>query len=220
MYEHVGPKVTSSQDGKTILCLVDDLKVFKITFLHSSQAKGTSSSLKYNFKASVTSGSSIVLFTFFTPNADVLTGKDCTQLVKMYNTLGLRDFPTEILNLKGKKASLPITKGPSAQNESKELARTSNAHRIEYFKQKISSFKTGGNEMISSKAGPTGLLSKEVGSSGMTQMPTTPSQPITGTPSLPGSESGNKQPPKEPERANEPDNKSFKRALFPDEQQD
>ncbi|GJZ72573.1 hypothetical protein Tco_0636719 [Tanacetum coccineum] len=37
-YEHVGPEVTSLQDGqghkmaKKILCLVDDLKVFKITF--------------------------------------------------------------------------------------------------------------------------------------------------------------------------------------------
>ncbi|GKF49754.1 hypothetical protein Tco_0143005, partial [Tanacetum coccineum] len=30
-YKHVGPEVTSSQDGKTRLCLVDDLKVFKIT---------------------------------------------------------------------------------------------------------------------------------------------------------------------------------------------
>ncbi|GJY79023.1 hypothetical protein Tco_0484824 [Tanacetum coccineum] len=45
-YEHVGPKVTSSQDGEMILCLVDDLKVFKITLSHTSQDKGTSSSLK------------------------------------------------------------------------------------------------------------------------------------------------------------------------------
>ncbi|GKA86362.1 hypothetical protein Tco_0808073 [Tanacetum coccineum] len=42
-YEHVGPKVTSSQDGKKRLCLVDDLKV---TYSHTSQDKGTSSSLK------------------------------------------------------------------------------------------------------------------------------------------------------------------------------
>ncbi|GKA32252.1 hypothetical protein Tco_0718619 [Tanacetum coccineum] len=34
-YEHVGSKVTSSQDGKTRLCLVDDLKVFKES--HSRQ---------------------------------------------------------------------------------------------------------------------------------------------------------------------------------------
>ncbi|GJY69347.1 hypothetical protein Tco_0472329 [Tanacetum coccineum] len=45
-YEHVGPKVTSSQDGESRICLVDDLKVFKITFSHSSQDKGISSSLK------------------------------------------------------------------------------------------------------------------------------------------------------------------------------
>ncbi|GJY93964.1 hypothetical protein Tco_0509746 [Tanacetum coccineum] len=31
-YEHVSPEVTSSQDGQTRLCLVDDLNVFKITF--------------------------------------------------------------------------------------------------------------------------------------------------------------------------------------------
>ncbi|GJX78393.1 hypothetical protein Tco_0325204 [Tanacetum coccineum] len=45
-YEHVGPNVASSQDGETRLCLVDDLKVFKITISHSRQDKGTSSSLK------------------------------------------------------------------------------------------------------------------------------------------------------------------------------
>nr|GEW49728.1 hypothetical protein [Tanacetum cinerariifolium] len=38
-YAHVGPKVTSSQDGKKRLCLVDDLKVFKITLSHTSQDK-------------------------------------------------------------------------------------------------------------------------------------------------------------------------------------
>nr|GEU54532.1 amino acid permease 6-like [Tanacetum cinerariifolium] len=46
MYEHVGPKVTSSQDDKKRLCLVDDLKGLKITYSHTSQDKGTSSSLK------------------------------------------------------------------------------------------------------------------------------------------------------------------------------
>ncbi|GJV85214.1 hypothetical protein Tco_1525112 [Tanacetum coccineum] len=45
-YEHVGQTITSSQDGKvnkmaklTRLCLVDDLKVFKITYSHTSQDK-------------------------------------------------------------------------------------------------------------------------------------------------------------------------------------
>ncbi|GJR88020.1 hypothetical protein Tco_0212031 [Tanacetum coccineum] len=156
MYEHVGPKVTSLQDGKVYKMAKRDYTWLMIS--------------RYNFKASVTSGSSIVLFTFFTPNGDVLTGKDYTQL---------------------------ITEGPSAQNESKELA--------------------GGNEMISSKAGPTGLLSKEVRRHRCLQHLLSRSQAAR-TPSLPGFESGNKQPPKELERANEPDNKSFKRALFPDEQ--
>ncbi|GJR52623.1 hypothetical protein Tco_1403144 [Tanacetum coccineum] len=45
-YEHVGPEVTSLQDGEMRLCLIDDLKVFKITFSHSSQDKETSSNLK------------------------------------------------------------------------------------------------------------------------------------------------------------------------------
>ncbi|GJY62302.1 hypothetical protein Tco_0462959 [Tanacetum coccineum] len=36
----------SLHDGETRLCLVDDLKVFKITFSHSSQDKGTSSHQK------------------------------------------------------------------------------------------------------------------------------------------------------------------------------
>ncbi|GJV42043.1 hypothetical protein Tco_1420483 [Tanacetum coccineum] len=40
-YEHVGPEVTSSQDGKVYkmvkrLCLVDDLKMLKITMSNSS----------------------------------------------------------------------------------------------------------------------------------------------------------------------------------------
>ncbi|GKC70166.1 hypothetical protein Tco_1116049, partial [Tanacetum coccineum] len=46
MYEHVSLKVTSSQDGEKRLCLADDLKKFKITYSHTSQAKGISSSLK------------------------------------------------------------------------------------------------------------------------------------------------------------------------------
>ncbi|GKA39554.1 hypothetical protein Tco_0732105, partial [Tanacetum coccineum] len=121
-----------------------------------------------NFKASVSDGSATTLFTFLTPNADVLIGKDCTQLVKMYNRPGPRDFPTETLNLKGQKhlfqfhynlsckkgrvdfffddildKPLQISKGPSAQKESEQTA---------------------------------GLLSKEPGSNGITQMLATPSQ--------------------------------------------
>ncbi|GJX60768.1 hypothetical protein Tco_0292158 [Tanacetum coccineum] len=51
-YEHVRPRShkftrwQSLQDGESRLCLVDDLKMFKITFSNSSQDKGTSSSLK------------------------------------------------------------------------------------------------------------------------------------------------------------------------------
>ncbi|GJY62254.1 hypothetical protein Tco_0462911 [Tanacetum coccineum] len=38
-YEHVGLKVTSLQDGEKRLCLVDDLKKFKITFMLSQRYK-------------------------------------------------------------------------------------------------------------------------------------------------------------------------------------
>ncbi|GJX54804.1 hypothetical protein Tco_0283173 [Tanacetum coccineum] len=44
-YEHVGPEVTRSQEGKRSqdddkrLCLVDDLKEFKITFMSSQRYK-------------------------------------------------------------------------------------------------------------------------------------------------------------------------------------
>ncbi|GKD08099.1 hypothetical protein Tco_1187784 [Tanacetum coccineum] len=44
-YEHVGPEVTRSQEGKRSqnddkrLCLVDDLKKFKITFMSSQRYK-------------------------------------------------------------------------------------------------------------------------------------------------------------------------------------
>ncbi|GJY95562.1 hypothetical protein Tco_0511923 [Tanacetum coccineum] len=54
-YEHVGLEVTrwqSLQDGEMRLCLVDDLKVFKITYSHTSQDKGTSSNLKSNITTS------------------------------------------------------------------------------------------------------------------------------------------------------------------------
>nr|GEU79663.1 hypothetical protein [Tanacetum cinerariifolium] len=38
-YEHVGPKVTSAQDGEKRLCLVDDLKKLKITFMSNQRYK-------------------------------------------------------------------------------------------------------------------------------------------------------------------------------------
>ncbi|GKA01270.1 nucleic acid-binding, OB-fold protein, partial [Tanacetum coccineum] len=55
----------------------------------------------YNYKAFISDGSSTALFTFFTPNANVLTGSDCTQLIKVHNTPGPREFPTDILNPRG-----------------------------------------------------------------------------------------------------------------------
>nr|GEU91959.1 hypothetical protein [Tanacetum cinerariifolium] len=39
MYEHIGLKVTSTQDGEKILCFIDDLKKFKIIFRSSQRYK-------------------------------------------------------------------------------------------------------------------------------------------------------------------------------------
>ncbi|GJY11616.1 hypothetical protein Tco_0380925, partial [Tanacetum coccineum] len=56
----------------------------------------------YNFNAYVSNNSSTAGFTFFTPNADVLTGSDCTQLVKKNDIPSPCEFPTKILSFKGK----------------------------------------------------------------------------------------------------------------------
>ncbi|GJV23706.1 nucleic acid-binding, OB-fold protein, partial [Tanacetum coccineum] len=45
---------------------------------------------QYNFKAFLTDKSATALVTFFTPNADVLTGSSCTQLVKKYRIVSNR----------------------------------------------------------------------------------------------------------------------------------
>ncbi|GKE51668.1 hypothetical protein Tco_1486824, partial [Tanacetum coccineum] len=50
-YEHVGSKVTSSQDGETRLCLVDDLKVFKES--HSRQDEEQAQDLKSMITTSI-----------------------------------------------------------------------------------------------------------------------------------------------------------------------
>nr|GEV19299.1 hypothetical protein [Tanacetum cinerariifolium] len=46
--------------------------------------------------------STTALVTFFTPNADVLTGSSCTELVKKYGVPNPREFPDEILSLNGR----------------------------------------------------------------------------------------------------------------------
>ncbi|GJU87880.1 DNA helicase [Tanacetum coccineum] len=40
----------------------------------------------YIFKATISDGTVIAQFTFFTPNANVVTGSDCTQLVNLHDT--------------------------------------------------------------------------------------------------------------------------------------
>ncbi|GJX79269.1 nucleic acid-binding, OB-fold protein [Tanacetum coccineum] len=58
-------------------------------------------SYRYNFKAFLSDQSATATFTFFTPNGDVMTKHECSELVKKYNNPDPRDFPPEILSLKG-----------------------------------------------------------------------------------------------------------------------
>ncbi|GJU74472.1 DNA helicase [Tanacetum coccineum] len=67
---------------------------------------------RYNFKAFLTDESATALVTFFTPNANVLTGSSCTQLVKKYGVPDPRDFPDEILSLNGRTHILQIHYNP------------------------------------------------------------------------------------------------------------
>ncbi|GJW87353.1 nucleic acid-binding, OB-fold protein, partial [Tanacetum coccineum] len=57
---------------------------------------------RYNFKAFLSDHSATATFTFFTPNAEILTGVSCPDLVTKYNTPNQRDFPQEILELAGR----------------------------------------------------------------------------------------------------------------------
>ncbi|GJY79070.1 hypothetical protein Tco_0484871 [Tanacetum coccineum] len=54
-------------------------------------------------------------FTFFTPNADVVTGADCTQLVNLHDTPSPRKFPPEILNLQSRKHIFQFHYNPSCE---------------------------------------------------------------------------------------------------------
>ncbi|GJR63532.1 DNA helicase [Tanacetum coccineum] len=56
---------------------------------------------QYNFKAFLSDQSATSTFTFFTPNGDVMTKHECSELVKKYNNPDPCDFPPEILSLKG-----------------------------------------------------------------------------------------------------------------------
>nr|GEY63184.1 nucleic acid-binding, OB-fold protein [Tanacetum cinerariifolium] len=58
---------------------------------------------RYNFKAFITDHSATATFTFFTPNANILTGSDCSELIKKYEMPDTRDFPKEILDIEGRR---------------------------------------------------------------------------------------------------------------------
>ncbi|GJW56689.1 DNA helicase [Tanacetum coccineum] len=68
---------------------------------------------QYIFKALLTDQSATALVTFFTPNADVLTGSSCTDLVKKYGVPDPREFPDEILSLNGRTHIFQVHYNPS-----------------------------------------------------------------------------------------------------------
>ncbi|GKD43727.1 hypothetical protein Tco_1268372 [Tanacetum coccineum] len=69
--------------------------------------------IRYNFKASMQDNTATVGFTFITPNVNVLTRCECTELVKRNNMPDPRDFPTEILNLARQKHLFQFYYNPS-----------------------------------------------------------------------------------------------------------
>ncbi|GJS71954.1 hypothetical protein Tco_0704795, partial [Tanacetum coccineum] len=67
----------------------------------------------YIFKALLKDQLATALVTFFTLNADVLTGRSCTELVKKYGVPDPREFPDEILSLNGRTHIFQIHYNPS-----------------------------------------------------------------------------------------------------------
>ncbi|GJT40584.1 putative ribonuclease H-like domain-containing protein [Tanacetum coccineum] len=68
---------------------------------------------RYIFKALLTDQSATASVTFFTLNADLLTGSSCTELVKKYGVPDPRDFPDEILSLNGRTHIFQVHYNPS-----------------------------------------------------------------------------------------------------------
>ncbi|GKF17361.1 hypothetical protein Tco_0062279 [Tanacetum coccineum] len=68
-----------------------------------SPVSPTWTATKSCIQAGISDGTATGEFTFFTLNADVLIGTDCTKLVNLYDTPSPRDFPSEILNLQGQR---------------------------------------------------------------------------------------------------------------------
>ncbi|GJT34758.1 nucleic acid-binding, OB-fold protein [Tanacetum coccineum] len=70
---------------------------------------------RYIFKAVISDGTTTAQFTFFTPNADIVTHADCTQLVNLYDTPSPREFPSEIFNLQGQRHIFQFHYNPSRE---------------------------------------------------------------------------------------------------------
>ncbi|GKA30666.1 DNA helicase, partial [Tanacetum coccineum] len=172
----------------------------------------TTSTYRYNFKAAISDGSATTLFTFFTPNADILTGKGCTQLVKMYNTPSPQEFPTEILNLIEKTHIFQFHYNPSCKKG-----------RVDFFFDDILDKPlqitegTSSQQNLEETAGiPTMTTPAITETSSILKEKTDVVAQQTGTPTLAVSESTHKQPHKEPASEGTTTKKTSKHPLFQD----
>ncbi|GJV88534.1 DNA helicase [Tanacetum coccineum] len=57
---------------------------------------------RYNFKATVSDGTVVAYFTFFTKAGDKITGSPCSKLVAKYKSMDQRQLPIELVNIIGK----------------------------------------------------------------------------------------------------------------------
>ncbi|GJY68131.1 nucleic acid-binding, OB-fold protein [Tanacetum coccineum] len=150
----------------------------------------------YNFKEDIMDQLVTALVTFFTPNANVLTGKSCTQLVKKYGTPDPREFPKEILSLNGQTHIFQIHYNPSCVKG-----------RVDFYFDDIL-------DKPLRIVGPSGIQARPT----VTPLPTTPGtdpQPIASIGAGPCTTEG--QPSDTQDPVGETTTKTTKRGLFPEE---
>ncbi|GJT61107.1 DNA helicase [Tanacetum coccineum] len=109
--------INTSRDWYYIACAKCIRKVLDGTDIPTCPDHGPQPhpNYRYNFKAFIADHSATATFTFFTPNANVLTHADCPELVKKYNIPSMRDFPEEILALEGKQHVFQFHYNPYCQ---------------------------------------------------------------------------------------------------------
>ncbi|GJU76461.1 hypothetical protein Tco_1273531 [Tanacetum coccineum] len=197
---------------------------------------------RYNFKAAISDGTAIGQFTSVTPNADILTGTNCPQLVKLYNTPDPREFPTELLELQGQSRIFQFHHNPYCEKGRVDFYFDTILDRpLEIASSSKTQTATTGSELISPALEITETVSEEIVNNLPTQIAKIPSQLITGnpevdmmtsnpsfepqgktkptpkekgTPSLAISEYPKNQTSKEIETGTEPSKKTAKRVLF------